>query len=132
MSEECTVHGSLKTEIDNIKEDIREIKTDAKETNIYFREVISSLTENSIRQTEILKNQERQFTETNNDITGLRGDITELRTDMHSKLENETKWYQNFLSDTSGKVLKILFIIILILLGAKASGIDLGNLLNNF
>lgn len=125
----CSGHISLKVEIDHIKEDIAEIKSEAKETNHYYRDVIDALKENSISQTEILKNQERQFTGLNNDISAVNNDIAGLRNDMKDNLESQTKWYQDFLSDTTGKVLKILLIVILILSGIKIAGIDITKLL---
>lgn len=113
----------LKTEIDNMKEDIKEIKLDAKENNLYFRKVIDTLKENSVQQTEILKNQERRFTEVNNEIEELTEKIDET-------VASQTKWYQDFLSKNFGVVIKILIVVILILSGVKLVGIDISKLLN--
>lgn len=128
-----TEYKVLETEINNIKDDIKEIKNDTKETNKYFRETIDTLKENSLLQTQILKNQElqsqQQFAELNKDVQSLNGDISGLRKDFNANVNNQTKWYQDFLSDTVGKVLKILFIIILILLGLKLANIDIIKLL---
>lgn len=123
----------LQIEINNIKDDIKEIKEHQKETDAYFRETIDVLKENSIRQTEILKNQEKnqeiQFAELNKDISKLNGDISGIKKDIDDNLNTQTKWYQNFLNDNFGKTLKILFIIILVLLGVKIAGIDINALL---
>lgn len=117
---------ALNVEIDNIKEDIKEIKTDSKETNKYFREVIDTLKENSIRQTEILDNQvnqqKAQFAQVNNEIAELNGKID-------NGLQSHTKWYQDFLSNNFGMVFKLLIVLILLLAGVKLAGIDIGELL---
>jgi methyl-accepting chemotaxis protein len=120
---------ALKVEIDHMKDDIKEIKQESKENAKYFREVINALKdnfdtlkENSIVQTEILKNQERQFAQVNNDIE-------ELDAKFDNNMQMQTKWYQTFLSDLSGKTIKILFIIVLILAGAKFVGLDITKLL---
>lgn len=124
---------ALRTEIDNIKEDIKEIKEDTKETNTYFRDTIEVLKENSIRQTGILENQEKQFqqqfSELNKDIVSLNEDVSGLRRDVNTNIETQTKWYQKFLDDNAGKTLKILFIIILILSGVKLVGIDINKII---
>ncbi|WP_080845537.1 hypothetical protein [Cytobacillus gottheilii] len=113
---------ALNVRIEHIEEDIKEIKEEAKENNKYFRDVIDSLKENSIQQTEILRNQERQFTQVNNDIAGLRQEVQDS-----SKLH--TTWYQSFLSDGFGKIIKIILIIILILSGASIAGVDVAKLI---
>lgn len=115
-------YSLLKVEIDNIKEDIKEIKSDSKETNKHFREVIDALKENSIRQTEILNNQEKQFVKVNNDIA-------ELKDDVEQNLKSQTKWYQDFLSNNFGLVFKVLVIIVLLLSGAKLAGLNVTKLL---
>jgi seryl-tRNA synthetase len=124
-----------RTEINNIKEDIKEIKQDQKETNAYFRETIEALKENSIRQTEILKrqqeNQERQFNDLNKDINKLNNDILGIKKDIDESINTHTKWYQEFLSNNIGKTIKFLFVIILVLLGARIAGIDIGALLKS-
>lgn len=114
-------YETLKVEIDHIKEDIKEIKTDSKETNKFFREVIDSLKENSIKQTEILSNHEKQFAQVNKDIS-------ELKDDFDSTIQTHTKWYQDFLSSNFGMVFKILAVLILLLAGVKLAGFDIGNL----
>lgn len=119
------VQGSyevLKTEIDNVKEDIKEIKEDTKETNRFYREVINTLKENSIKQTEILSNHEKQFAQVNKDITDLKEDID-------SNLQSQTKWYQDFLSNNFGMVFKTLLILVLLLAGVKLAGVDISSIL---
>jgi hypothetical protein len=113
----------LKIEIDNIKEDIKEIKEDSKETNRYFREVIDTLTRTSIQQTEILKNQEKQFAQVNKDLT-------ELKDDFDKSLQGHTKWYQDFLVSNFGMVLKVLFVLVLLFAGVKLVGMDFSSILN--
>lgn len=124
----------LKTEIEHMKIDIAEIKADQKETNKYFRKTIDVLKENSIRQTEILKNQEQQFhqqfSELKNDMLSLNDDIAGLRSDVTDKMENQTKWYQDFLGKNFGLVFKILIIAVLVLSGAKLVGFDIKTLLS--
>lgn len=117
-----TTYESLKVEIENIKEDVKEIKEDAKETNKYFREVIDTLTRTSVQQTEILKNQEKQFAQVNKDIN-------ELKDDFDANVQTQTKWYQDFLSNNFGWVIKILVVLVLTLAGVKLVGFDVGKLL---
>lgn len=114
-------YETLKVEIDNIKEDIKEIKEDSKETNRHFREVIDTLTMTQVQQTEILKNQERQFAQVNNDIA-------ELKEDFDKSLQTHTKWYQDFLNNNFGMVFKILVVVILLLAGIKIAGFDIEKL----
>jgi chromosome segregation ATPase len=114
-------YEALKVEIDNIKEDIKEIKEDSKETNKFFREVIDTLKENSIKQTEILSNHEKQFAKVNKDIS-------ELKYDFDKSMESHTKWYQNFLNNNFGMVFKLLIILILLLAGVKLAGFDIEKL----
>jgi len=125
---------ALQVEVKNIKEDIAEIKLDykeikleSKENNRLLTENINKLTSSSIQQTEILKNQERQFNiqldSVSNDISGLKShvdsEIGSLKNEIRESNETNTKWYQTFLSDFTGKTLKILFIIILLIYGVK-------------
>lgn len=93
-------YGELKVEIENIKDDIKEIKTDSKETNQYFREVIAELKENSIRQTEILNNQEKKFAE------------------VDTTLQKHTVWG-----------IRVIGLILSLLIGAKIAGFDITTLL---
>lgn len=79
-------YDSLKVEIDNIKEDIREIKNDSKDTNLYFREVIDALKENSIRQTEILNNQELQ---NKTQFSQVKGEIAELNEKIDGNIQSQ-------------------------------------------
>jgi predicted nuclease with TOPRIM domain len=115
-------YETLKVEIDNIKEDVKEIKFDQKETNKHFREVIDTLTRTQVQQTEILKNQERQFAQVNQDIS-------ELKDDFDATVQTQTKWYQDFLSTNFGVVFKTLIILVLLLAGVKLAGVDVGSLL---
>lgn len=115
-------YGILRTEIDHIKEDIKEVKEEAKENNKYFREVIDTLKENSIQQTAILRNQERQFTQVNNDIEALADKLDK-------NAETHTKWYQDFLNNNFGTVFKVLIVLVLLLSGVKLAGFDIGKLL---
>lgn len=112
----------LKVEIENVKEDIKEIKEDTKETNRFYREVITTLKENSIKQTEILSNHEKQFAQVNRDIT-------ELKDDIDNNLQSQTKWYQDFLSTNFGIVFKTLIILVLLLAGVKLAGVDVSSIL---
>jgi hypothetical protein len=116
-------YETLKVEIENIKEDVKEIKVDQKETNRHFREVIDTLTRTQVQQTEILKNQERQFAQVNSDIT-------ELKDDFDANLQSQTKWYQEFLTDNFGKVFKTLLILVLLLAGVKLAGLDVSKILS--
>jgi short-subunit dehydrogenase involved in D-alanine esterification of teichoic acids len=126
LSQDYVSNEVFKAEINHIKKDIEEIKSDAKESNNHFREVIDVLKENSVRQTEILNNQminqEKQFKQINDDISG-------LKVDLHTNISSQTKWYQDFLSDYTGKTMKILVVVILILAGAKLAGVDIMKLL---
>lgn len=117
-------YETLKVEIDNMKEDIKEIKSDSKETNRHFREVIDTLTRTSVQQTEILKNQERQFAQVNKDIS-------ELKEDFDATVQTQTKWYQDFLTSNFGMVFKVLIILVLLLAGVKLAGFDIGTLFGN-
>lgn len=118
-------YHSLRAEIDNIKEDIKEIKNDTKENNRYFREVIDTLKENSIRQTEILKNQEKNQEQR---FTQLNIDITEIKNDIDNNLKTNTKWYQDFFSDNFGLTIKFLIILVLAMFGVKVAGINISGL----
>jgi predicted nuclease with TOPRIM domain len=122
-------YEALKVEIDNIKDDIKEIKEDNREVKTYYRDVISELKENSIRQTEILNNQEIQFARVNSDLEKVNTDVSELSTKFDNNLNTQTKWYQDFLSTNFGFVIKTLIIVILLLTGAKIVGIDLEKLM---
>jgi hypothetical protein len=122
-------YEALKVEIDNIKEDIKEIKLDNKEVKEYYRDVISELKENSIRQTEILNNQERQFARVNSDLEKVNTDISDLSNKFDNSLNENTKWYQEFLNNNFGMVFKVLVIIILLLSGVKLLGFDIEKLI---
>ena len=115
-------YEALKVEIDHVKEDIKEIKEDNKEMKIYYRDVINELKENSIQQTMILNNQERQFSQVNNDIA-------ELKEDFENNVQSQTIWYQDFLSTNFGMVFKVMIILILALSGVKLAGFDVSKLL---
>jgi chromosome segregation ATPase len=122
-------YESLKVEIDNIKDDIKEIKADNKEVKEYYRDVITELKENSIMQTAILKNQERQFSDLNSDIDSLNNDISGIKNDIDNKLSEQTKWYQNFVDKNFGMTFKVLVILVLLLTGVKLAGFDVEKLL---
>src|SRR5205085_3528426 len=108
------MYEALKVEIENVKDDIKEIKDDNKEVKTYYRDVISELKENSIRQTEILNNQEIQFARVNSDLEKVNTDVSELSTKFDNSLNIQTKWYQDFLSTNFGFVIKTLIIVILL------------------
>lgn len=114
-------YEALKVEIDNIKDDIKEIKEDSKETNKHFREVIDTLTRTQVQQTEILKNQERQFSQVNNDIA-------ELKVDFENSVQSQTKWYQDFISGNFGFIVKVMVILVLGFAGIKL-GVEAAKLL---
>lgn len=134
--EKCVEHGAIKVEIDNIKEDVKELKDYRKlymDTNVALEKNLTRLTilmekqdERSERQDERLDKQDKKIDEyhlsTKEEITGLRDDMKETY-NMH------TAWYQNFLTSNFGKVIKFLFVIILVLLGAKLAGLDVTTLL---
>lgn len=124
----------LEVEIHNMKEDIKEIKLDNKETNKHFAEVITALKENAIVQTEIQKNQNEiqkyQNEKTDHQLNQLNDDIGELRVEITTNMKNQTKWYQEYLSKYTGKVLSILIIIIAALMGLKFANIDITKLLS--
>jgi predicted nuclease with TOPRIM domain len=122
-------YEALKVEIDNIKEDIKEIKEDNKEVKTYYRDVISELKENSIRQTEILNNQERQFARVNSDLEKVNTDIADLSDKFDSNLNTQTKWYQDFLNNNFGLVFKVLVILVLLATGFKIAGFDIEKLM---
>jgi predicted nuclease with TOPRIM domain len=122
-------YEALKVEIDNIKEDIKEIKEDNKEVKTYYRDVIAELKENSIRQTEILNNQERQFARVNSDLEKVNTDIADLSDKFDNKMETNTKWYQDFLNNHFGLVFKVLVILVMVLAGVKLAGVDFTKLL---
>ena len=143
---------ALQVEVQNIKENIAEIKLDykeikleSKENNRLLTENINKLTSSSIQQTEILKNQERQFNiqleSVSNDISGLKShvdsEIGSLKNEIKESNEtnakfNEvnTKWYQNFLSDNYGKFIKILIILLLLWSGIKFTVADIFKLMS--
>jgi predicted nuclease with TOPRIM domain len=122
-------YEALKVEIENIKEDIKEIKEDNKEVKTYYRDVISELKENSIRQTEILNNQERQFARVNTDLEKVNTDISDLTDKVDNSLQTQTKWYQDFLSSNFGLVFKILVVLVLLLAGVRIAGFDFEKLM---
>jgi chromosome segregation ATPase len=122
-------YEALKVEIDNIKDDIKEIKEDNKEVKTYYRDVISELKENSIRQTEILNNQERQFARVNSDLEKVNTDITDLSVKLDSSIETTTKWYQDFVNKNFGLVFKVLVILVLLATGFKVAGFDIEKLM---
>jgi predicted nuclease with TOPRIM domain len=122
-------YEALKVEIENIKEDIKEIKEDNKEVKTYYRDVISELKENSIRQTEILNNQERQFARVNSDLEKVNTDITDLSVKLDSSIETTTKWYQDFVNKNFGLVFKVLVILLLLAMGFKVAGFDIEKLM---
>lgn len=117
----------LQSQIENLKEDLKEVKQDNKETDKYFRDVIDQLKENSIRQTDILdsqiKQQEKQFEQFNKQVASLNDKID-------NKMNSQTKWYQDFFDKNFGLVFKILIILIVLLVGVKLAGIDIGSLLS--
>jgi predicted nuclease with TOPRIM domain len=117
-------YAELKVEIENIKEDIKEIKEDNKEVKTYYRDVIAELKENSIRQTEILNNQERQFARVNSDLEKVNTDIADLSDKFDNGLQSQTKWYQDFLNNHFGMVFKVLVFLVLLLAGVKLAGFD--------
>ncbi|MEM5599132.1 hypothetical protein AAHB53_27675 [Niallia circulans] len=94
-----------------------------------MNENINKLTQSNIQQTEILKNQEKQFTQrltqVSQDINGLDSKIQRVENELHTS----TKWYQKFLSDNFGKVIKGLIIALLIVSGFKIAGVDLVKLI---
>lgn len=114
---------AVKVEIEHMKKDIDEVKADVKETKKMLTNNINQLTQTQIQQTEILKNQEKQNAEMKDDISGLKthvdSEIGNLREDFKETTNIHTKWYQTFLSDTTGKIIKILFVIVLLLYGVK-------------
>jgi predicted nuclease with TOPRIM domain len=122
-------YDALKIEIDNIKEDIKEIKEDNKEMKTYYRDVITELKENSVRQTEILNNQERQFARVNSDLEKVNTDIAGLSSKLDNGINVNTKWYQDFLNNNFGLVFKVLVALVLILAGFKLVGFDISKLL---
>jgi predicted nuclease with TOPRIM domain len=107
-------HESLKVEIDNMKEDIKEIKYDQKETNKYFREVIDALKENSIRQTEILNNQELQ---NKTQFSQVKSEISELNQKIDNNIEsqniNTPKLFKAILRELGVAALTILVMYLL-------------------
>jgi hypothetical protein len=121
-------YEALKVEIDYIKEDIKEIKLDNKEVKEYYRDVITELKENSILQTAILNNQERQFARVNSDLEKVNTDISDLSDKIDNNINTNTKWYQDFLSSNFGLVFKVLVGLVLILAGAKIVGFDVNSL----
>jgi predicted nuclease with TOPRIM domain len=122
-------YEALKVEIENIKDDIKEIKEDNKEVKTYYRDVISELKENSIRQTEILNNQERQFARVNSDLEKVNSDISDLSNKFDDNVNTQTKWYQDFLNNNFGLVFKVLVILVLIATGFKVAGFDIEKLM---
>jgi predicted nuclease with TOPRIM domain len=123
------MYEALKVEIENVKDDIKEIKDDNKEVKTYYRDVITELKENSIRQTEILNNQERQFARVNSDLEKVNTDIADLSDKFDSNLNTQTKWYQDFLNNNFGLVFKMLVILVLLLTGVKLAGFDFEKLM---
>jgi predicted nuclease with TOPRIM domain len=123
------MYEALKVEIENVKDDIKEIKDDNKEVKTYYRDVITELKENSIRQTEILNNQERQFARVNSDLEKVNTDIADLSDKFDSNLNTHTKWYQDFLNNNFGLVFKMLVILVLLLAGVKLAGLDFDKLI---
>jgi predicted nuclease with TOPRIM domain len=123
------MYEALKVEIENVKDDIKEIKDDNKEVKTYYRDVITELKENSIRQTEILNNQERQFARVNSDLEKVNTDIADLSDKFDSNLNTHTKWYQDFLNNNFGLVFKMLVILVLLLAGVKLAGFDFDKLM---
>jgi predicted nuclease with TOPRIM domain len=123
------MYEALKVEIENVKDDIKEIKDDNKEVKTYYRDVITELKENSIRQTEILNNQERQFARVNSDLEKVNTDIADLSDKFDSNLNTHTKWYQDFLNNNFGLVFKMLVILVLLLAGVKLAGFDFEKLM---
>jgi predicted nuclease with TOPRIM domain len=123
------MYEALKVEIENVKDDIKEIKDDNKEVKTYYRDVITELKENSIRQTEILNNQERQFARVNSDLEKVNTDIADLSDKFDSNLNTQTKWYQDFLNNNFGLVFKMLVILVLLLAGVKLAGFDFEKLI---
>jgi predicted RNase H-like nuclease (RuvC/YqgF family) len=123
------MYEALKVEIENVKDDIKEIKDDNKEVKTYYRDVITELKENSIRQTEILNNQERQFARVNSDLEKVNTDIADLSDKFDSNLNTQTKWYQDFLNNNFGLVFKVLVILVLLLTGVKLAGFDFEKLI---
>jgi predicted RNase H-like nuclease (RuvC/YqgF family) len=123
------MYEALKVEIENVKDDIKEIKDDNKEVKTYYRDVITELKENSIRQTEILNNQERQFARVNSDLEKVNTDITDLSVKLDSSIETTTKWYQDFVNKNFGLVFKVLVILVLLATGFKVAGFDIEKLM---
>lgn len=120
-------YKTLEVEIYNMKDDIREIKLDNKETNKHFTDVVTALKENVIVQTELLK-KTNELTELQ--FTQVKDEVGELRVEIKSTLNSQTKWYQEFLSTNTKRVLMILMVVITSLMGLKLANIDITKLLS--
>ena len=121
---------AVKVEIDHMKKDIDELKVDVKDTKNMLIENISQLTKTQVQQTEILKNQEKQYADMKDDISGLKthvdSEIGSLRSDFKETTNVHVKWYQTFLSDNIGKLIKILIVLLLLAQGVKFSITEIG------
>ena len=122
---------NIEKEIDEIKEDVKGIKEDQKQDRQFYVDTISSLKENLVRITVLTEKQDERMNQQDTKINGhydsMKKEITGLRQDMKDTYNSHTKWYQDFLSGNFGMILKVLFIIILAMLGAKIGGIDIGS-----
>ena len=128
------VEAKIKTidkEIDEIKEEVKGIKEDQKQDRQFYVDTIASLKENLVRITVLTEKQDERMNQQDNKIDGhyssMKQELTGLRQDMKDTYNSHTKWYQDFLSGNFGMILKVLFIIILAMLGAKIGGIDIGS-----
>ncbi|MGX9721739.1 hypothetical protein [Bacillus pumilus] len=122
-------YGVLRTEIDHMKENLRELDSDQKADRKIMLQTNKTLSENVVRLTTLIENQAVALTEQNRKIDRnqeqLNSEIIGLRSEVQRNTEMQTKWYQEFLSSSSGQVFKIIFIVVLGLLGANLAGIDI-------
>lgn len=123
---------AILVEIKNMKDDIKELKEDRK----IMVENSTAMKENVIRLTSLMeytnKRMDQQDEKINEFHSDINSEIAGMRKDMNQNVELNTKWYQNFLSDSWGKTLKIFVLIILALLGVKLVGVDITKLMNFF
>ncbi len=123
----------LSEDVKDLKKDVHSAEEEMKDIRAMNAETNRQLSENLIRLTTLVEAQDRRTTEfekrqenhalqNNERFTKMETKIDET---FHKIEQGGVKWFQDFFDNTFGKTVKLLFIIILVLLGARIAGIEI-------
>ncbi|WP_299831165.1 hypothetical protein [uncultured Metabacillus sp.] len=119
----------FKVEIENLKEDIKEMKEDRK----VMMETQQSMSNSLVRLTTLMEKNDERLEQQDKKIdehhVSINGQIEGLRSDMSKERETNIKWYQTFMDNNFGKVVKVLIIVVLLMTGMKLAGADISHLI---